>query len=336
MSPGVREPRRKPLVSIRRKWDVRAATQLLVSVIQRPERRYIEMERLDDLEAFLAIIERGSQAAASRHLRRPLQSLNRSLIALERAVGVELVKRTTRRSEPTEAGRIFYERIKSAVAEILQARSEAANVRGEVSGVGAPVVFASSYVAPIISRFLKLYPNVEIELRASDEQVDLLAEGLDVAVRIGESAGESLVARRLHALRVITFGTPSYFSEYGRPEHPKDLEGHHCILRAGPDVIDKWTFHVEGKPETVKVNGRFRTNSAAAIRAAAREGLGLARLPLWQVRDLVDEGELAVVLSEFETEGMPIQLVWPPTKAPLERMRRFVDFLSSGLQTDLL
>ena len=109
------------------------------------------MERLDDLEAFMAIVEKGSQAAASRHLRRPLQSLNRSLIALERAVGVELVKRTTRRSEPTEAGRMFYERIKPAVAEIIQARNEAANIRGEVSGplkVGAPVLFASSLRRP--------------------------------------------------------------------------------------------------------------------------------------------------------------------------------------------
>lgn len=295
------------------------------------------MERLDDLEAFLAIIEKGSQAAASRHLRRPLQSLNRSLIALERAVGVELVKRTTRRSEPTEAGRVFYQRIKPAVAEILEARSEAASIRGEVSGllkVGAPVVFASSYVAPIIGRFLKLYPNVEIELRASDEQVDLVAEGIDVAVRIGESVDESLVARRLHALRVVTFATPAYFAEHGRPEHPKDIGARHCILRAG--ASDKWTFSIEGKVETVKVSGRFCTNSAAAIRAAASEGLGLARLPLWQVRDLVDEGKVAVVLSEFETEAMPIQLVWPPTKAPLERMRRFVDFLANGLQTDLL
>jgi DNA-binding transcriptional LysR family regulator len=297
------------------------------------------MERLDDLEAFVAIIEKGSQAAASRHLRRPLQSLNRSLIALERAVGVELVKRTTRRSQPTEAGRLFYQRIKPAVAEILEAHNEAANIRGEVSGtlkVGAPVLFASSYIAPIVGRFLKLYPNAEIELRASDEQVDLLAGGLDVAVRIGESVDESLVARRLHALRVVTFATPSYFAEHGRPRHPGDLENHHCILRAGADVVDKWPFQIDGTPQAVKVSGRFRSNSAAAIRAAASEGLGVAQLPLWQIRESVDEGVLAIVLQEFEAEGMPIQLVWPPTKAPLERMRRFIDFLANGLKTDLL
>src|SRR5204862_4454353 len=140
----------------------RVARQSLDSVIHHLERRYVEVERLDDLEAFLAIIEKGSQAAASRHLRRPLQSLNRSLMALERALGVELVKRTTRRSEPTEAGRVFYERIKPAVAEIIAARAEAANLRGEISGslkIAAHILFASSYVAPIVSRFLKLYPH---------------------------------------------------------------------------------------------------------------------------------------------------------------------------------
>src|SRR3954465_168281 len=303
------------------------------------QQRYIELERLDDLEAFLAVIEKGSQAAASRHLRRPLQSLNRSLIALERALGVELVKRTTRRSEPTEAGRVFYERIKPAVAEIIAARAEAADLRGEISGslkVSAPVLFASSYVAPIVGRFLKLYPGVDVELRASDEQVDLAAEGLDIAVRIGDSADESLIARRLHALRVVIAGAPSYFAEHRQPQHPSDLAQHACILRVGAEVVDKWPFRIDGQHQSVRVHGRFHSNSAASIRAAASEGAGLARLPLWQVGDLVAQGALTIVLPEFETEGMPIQLVWPPTRAPLERVRRFVDFLAGSLKTDLL
>ena len=297
------------------------------------------MERLDDLEAFVAVVEKGSQAAAARHLRRPLQSLNRSLIALERAVGVELIKRTTRRSEPTEAGRMFYERIKPAVAEIIEARNEAANIRGEVSGplkIGAPLLFASSYVAPIIGRFLKLYPNVEIELKASDDQVDLVANGLDMAVRIGESIDEQLTARRLQALRVVTCGAPSYLAEHGTPKHPDELENHHCVLRAGTGGVDKWPFRIGGKLQKVGVSGRFHSNSAAAIRAVAGEGIGLAQLPLWQIREFVEQGTLAIVLVEFETEGMPIQLVWPPTKAPLERMRRFADFLANGLKTELL
>jgi len=297
------------------------------------------VERLDDLEAFVAVVEKGSQAAASRHLRRPLQSLNRSLIALERAVGVELVKRTTRRSEPTEAGKLFYERIKPAVAEIIEARNEAASIRAEVSGplkIGAPVLFASTYIAPIIGRFLKLYPKVEIELKASDDQVDLIAEGLDMAVRIGASVDEQLTARRLQALRVVTCGAPSYFAQHGIPKHPSELEHHQCVLRSGTGPSDKWPFRIGGKLQKVKVSGRFHSNSAAAIRAVAGEGIGLAQLPLWQIRELVEQGALAIVLPEFETEGMPIQLVWPPTKAPLERMRRFTDFLANGLKAELL
>ena len=198
-------------------------------------------------------------------------------MALERALGVELVKGMMRRSEPTEAGRVFYERIKPAVAAIIEARTEAASLRGEVLGplkIGAPILFASSYVAPIVSRFLKLYPNVEVELRASDEQADLVAEGLDIAVRIGDSADDSLIARRLHALRVVVVGAPSYFAEHGPPKHPGDLEQHNCILRAGTDVIDKWPFRVDGRLQSVKVHGRFRSNSAASIRAAASEGAG--------------------------------------------------------------
>ena len=198
------------------------------SVIHLPGKRYVEMERLDDLEAFVAIIEKGSQAAASRHLRRPLQSLNRSLMALERAVGVELVKRTTRRSEPTEAGRLFYQRIKPAVAEILEARNEAASIRGEVSGalkVGAPVLFAATYIAPIVSRFLKLYPNVEIELMASDEQVDLLAgrprrgrADRRVRRRVPGGAPTARDARRHSSEpRPISSNTVA-------PQHPSDLE----------------------------------------------------------------------------------------------------------------
>jgi len=140
----------------------------------------------------------------------------------------------------------------------------------------------------------------------------------------------------LHALRVVIVGAPSYFAEHRQPQHPSDLAQHACILRAGAEVVDKWPLRIDGRHQSVRVHGRFRSNSAASIRAAVREGAGLARLPLWQVGDLVAQGVLTIVLPEFETEGMPIQLVWPPTRAPLERVRRFVDFLAGSLKTDLL
>ena len=147
------------------------------------------MDRMDDLTAFLAIVEKGSQTAAARQLRRSLQSINRSLTAVERGVGVELISRTTRQSSPTEAGLAFYRRVKPALTEIVDAKLEAASRRGEASGllrIGAPVLFAPAHVAPAVCEFLERHPQVEIELKVSDRQVDLLEHGLDLAVRIRE------------------------------------------------------------------------------------------------------------------------------------------------------
>ena len=145
------------------------------------------MDRMDDLTAFVAIMERGSQTAAARHLRRSLQSINRSLAALERSVGVELITRTTRQSSPTEAGLTFYRRVKPALMEISEAKLEAASRRAEPSGllrIGAPVLFAPAYVVPAVCDFLQHNPQIEIELKVSDRQVDILEQGLDLAVRI--------------------------------------------------------------------------------------------------------------------------------------------------------
>ncbi|HEU0059149.1 MAG TPA: LysR substrate-binding domain-containing protein, partial [Hyphomicrobiaceae bacterium] len=173
------------------------------------------MHRLGDLEAFLAIVERGSQTAAARQLRRSLQSINRSLLALERSIGVELVRRTTRKSSPTEAGRTFYNRVHPAFQEIAAARLDAANRHAEPSGsmrLGAPVLFAPAYVVPAISDFMRSYPRVEIELKTSDRNVDLLEEGLDLAVRIRHLPDSRLRAQRLGELRVVTYAAPAYLA----------------------------------------------------------------------------------------------------------------------------
>lgn len=158
------------------------------------------MDRLDDLAAFVAIIEKGSQTAAARDLRRSLQSINRSLTALERGVGIALINRTTRQSTPTEAGLAFYRRVKPALIEINDAKREAADKRAEPSGllrVGVPVLFAPAFVAPVVCDFLERYPAVEVELKVSDRQVDLLEQGLDLAVRIREMPDSTLKARRI-------------------------------------------------------------------------------------------------------------------------------------------
>lgn len=297
------------------------------------------MERLDDLEAFLAIVEKGGQTAAARYLGRSLQSVGRSLAALERSVGIELVQRTTRRSAPTEAGLAFYQRVKPALAEIRDARLEAAERRAEPTGllrVGAPVLFAAAFVAPAVCDFMERHPGVEVELKASDRPVDLLAEGLDVAVRIRELADSTLRARRLGELRLVVFGAPAYFARHGRPRHPDDLARHACVVRLGDGNAEAWTFRVDGRRRTVRVSGRFRTDSTAAGHAVVARGLGIGFAPLWQIRDLVEAGRVEVVLQAFEGPGLPIHAVLPPSRILPAKSRLFVDLLAERLKGETL
>ncbi|MCO5082318.1 MAG: LysR family transcriptional regulator [Rhizobiaceae bacterium] len=295
------------------------------------------MERLDDLEAFLAIVEKGTQAAAARHLRRSLQSVNRSLAAIENAMSVQLIRRSTRRSEPTEAGLEFYNHVKPAFSKIMQARLQAASQQEHISGaltIGAPHLFATDYIAPAVCEFIDLYPRLDIELQASDEQVDLLDRNLDLAVRIGHSVDESLIARRVNSMRVVTFGALSYFAKHGKPMHPRDLVNHECVLRAAATIVDTWSFRIDGDDHPIKVQGRFRTNSATAMRAAVANGLGIGQLPYWQVRSLIEQGSAEIVLGSFEADRIPIQLAWSPARPPLERTRRFVEFLAARLKAE--
>jgi DNA-binding transcriptional LysR family regulator len=295
----------------------------------------MQMDRLEDLEAFLAVVEKGSLTAASRHLRRSLQSVSRSLAALERGVGVELVRRTTRQSSLTEAGRAFYNRVKPALTEINDAKLEVADARTQPSGllrIGAPILFAPAYVVPTINAFMERYPGIEIELKASDRMVNLLEDGLDIAVRIREMADSGLKAKRLGDLRVVAFGSPAYFSKHGCPKHPDDLTRHQCVLRQVQSTTESWTFQVSGRRKSIRVQGRFRTDSTAATHTAVAAGLGISLTPLWQIRELVDEGIVEVILEDFEDSKIPIHAVWPSSKIPPTKTRLFVDMLAARLK----
>ena len=294
------------------------------------------MDRLEDLEAFVAIVEKGSQTAAARHLRRSLQSINRSLAALERSVGIDLVRRTTRHSKITEAGRSFYDRIKPALMEINEAKLEAADARAEPAGrlrIGAPVLFAPAYVVPAIAAFMKRHRGIEVELKVSDRLVNLFEEGLDVAVRIREMPDSGLKARRLGELRVVAFAAPAYLARHGRPQHPDDLPRHQCVLRTPDGPADTWTFRVGGRRRTVRVKGRFRSDSTAAMHGAVASGLGIGFTPLWQVRSLVDDGAVEVILEDFEGAKIPIYAVWPAGKKAPAKTRLFVDELAARLKS---
>jgi DNA-binding transcriptional LysR family regulator len=297
--------------------------------------REVSVDRMDDLEAFLAIVEKGSQTAAAKYLRRSLQSIGRSLAALERSVGSELVRRSTRRSQPTEAGLALYHRLKPALLEINDAKREVASKRAEPFGVlriAAPVRFASAFVVPVICDFMQRYGQISVELKTSDRKVNLQEEDVDLAIRIRDLPDSGLRARRLAELRIVVFGAPAYLERHGRPRHPTELERHQCVVRnADPDGA-KWPFRIDGKREMVRVTGRFATDDAHAVHDAVAGGLGLGLAPAWQIQHLLDQGAVEIILEDFESAKLPVFAVSPSTKLPLAKTRLFVDMLATRLK----
>lgn len=297
------------------------------------------MDRVDDLQAFVAVIENGSLTAAARQLGRSLQSVSRSLVAVERDIGVELIRRTTRRLNPTQAGLALFRRLGAALAEIEAAKAEAANTRSEPKGLlrlTSSNAFAPLYLVPAISAFLAQYPAVDIELELSDHYTDLVAEGFDLAIRIGELPSSSLKARRLASLRRVVFAAPAYFAKRGRPRTPEALRDHECIVRTAALDGNAWPFRIDGRVRKVKVGGRFRTSGAIAANEAAVRGLGIANAPLWQVRHLVDGGALELTLTGFEPSPVPLHAVWPATPVLPAKTQLFVDFLAARLKQERL
>jgi DNA-binding transcriptional LysR family regulator len=295
------------------------------------------MSRIEDFEAFIAIVENGSLTAAATSLQRSLQSVSRSLAALEEDVGIELLQRTTRGSSASEAGLNFYERVKSAIAEINDAKLAAARGIAEPAGelrISAPVLFGPSYLVPVITNFMAQYPQVRVDLELSDSFVDLAAEKFDLAVRIGDLPDSSLRARRLGTLRRVVFAAPSYLARHGVPESPSDLARHSCIVRTVDSRPGLWRFTVDGKPHSVIVRGAFRSNTMSAIYAAVTHGLGLGYSPLWQIKELVDTGKVRIVLEAFEPTPVPIHVLWQDSASVPAKVRSFIDLLVSGLRLD--
>jgi len=297
------------------------------------------MDRLDDLEAFLTIMETGSQSAAARQLGRSLQAINRSLLALEESLGVVLIQRTTRRSRPTEAGLAFHARVRPAYREIIEARRDVMARGREPSGllrIAAPALFAPTFVAPAVCEFMRRHPRVEIDLHASDRPVKLLEDGFDLAVRIRELPDSTLKARRLGTLRTVVFGSPGYFAEHGRPRHPEDLLHHQCVVRITETGGESWPFRIDGRHKSLRMHGRFRTDSAATLAAAVAGGAGIGLAPFWQIRGLLDHKIVEIILEPFEAARLPIQAVMLPAMTPHDRVRLFADLLAARLKTEAL
>lgn len=290
------------------------------------------MDRLDELAIFVAIIDTGSLAGAARQLRRSRPAVTRALAALEERAGVRLIARTTRQLMATEAGRELTASARNILAEYEASLSgvTAAPMRGLIR-VTAPLAFGRRHVTPIVAEFLDLHPGIQVELVLADRNLDLIEEGLHVAVRIGPLPNSRLVARKVGEVRRVLVAAPAYLERRGVPQRPADLSGHDTIasIAAGQTLL--WRFG-GGREATVQVSPRLIVNEVESVLIAARSGRGLARALSYQVAPDIEAGTLVRLMQDWEPPASPVQLVVPSGQHIQPKVRAFLDHAAGRLQ----
>lgn len=294
------------------------------------------MDRLDELAVLTAILDAGSLAGAAKRLRRSASAVTRLLAVLEERVGLRLVERTTRRLAPTEAGSALAERARALLADYNLAVRETASRQdaplGGTLAVTAPFVFGRRHVAPVAATFLDQHPGLRLELVLSDRNVDLIEEGIDVAVRIGQLDDSSLITRRVGVVRRLTVASPAYLARRGAPCTPADLGEHDIVWTSDRTRPAEWRFGSDRGQNIVRFAPRVTVNDVEATLIALREGRGIGRTLSYQVADDLAAGRLVRLLRDFEPDDLPVQLLVPSARHMPPKVRAFLDHAVAELQ----
>ena len=295
------------------------------------------MDRLAALKAFAKVAETQSFSEAARRLRQSKSAVSRHVAALEADLGARLFHRTTRSLTLTEAGRGYFARATRILADLEEADASVSQLQAAPRGrlrVNAPMSFGFLHLAPALGDFLTLYPEVELDVALTDRFIDLIDEGVDVAVRIGTLTDSSLVARRLASVRRVLCASPDYLKARGVPQTPDDLKGHDCLSNTNINITREWRFiHPDGKPSDTKpwpveVKGRMSANSGDMLRVAALRGHGFVHLPTFIVGDDLKAGTLVSVLEPYISQDLTLNAVYPTARHLSPKVRAFVDFLA--------
>jgi DNA-binding transcriptional LysR family regulator len=285
------------------------------------------MDRLEAMQAFVAVAELRGFAPAARKLKLSPSGVTRLIAALEEHLGARLLQRTTRQVTLTDAGARYLERARRILADVEEAEGAVEGERTRPSGrlvVSAPFGFGRLHVSPVMSAYLKRFPEVAGELRLSDRLINLVEEGVDLAVRIGHLADSTLVARHVGEMRRIVVASRAYLNRHGEPATPEAIAAHETIhFGAAPD----WRF-VEGSREIrLTPVPRLLTNSADAAIQHAEAGGGLTRVMAYQAQEALSRGRLKIILAKFEQPPLPIHIVYPTSRLLSAKVRTFIDLV---------
>jgi DNA-binding transcriptional LysR family regulator len=290
----------------------------------------------EDMRIFVATVDARNFTAAASRLSLSKQFVSRRVMALEEALGVQLLIRNTRKLAVTELGQEFYERARRILGEVEDAEQAMSLRRAGPRGllrVSAPMSFGMMHLSPLVAMFLRENGDVRFDMELSDRTVDVVGEGFDMAIRIGVLPDSTLVAQKLVDVRMVACCSPGYARRRGTPAVPAELARHACLLYGHGGAIS-WDFVVDGAVQGVEVHGPLRANNGDLIRDAAVAGLGIVRLPDFIVADALRSGQLVPVLEDFLPGATSVYAVYPQHRQSSVTIRAFVEFLRAQLRKE--
>jgi DNA-binding transcriptional LysR family regulator len=289
------------------------------------------MDRFDAMQALVAVADLQGFAPAARKLGLSPSAVTRLIAALEDHLGARLLQRTTRSVTLTDVGARYLERARRILADVEEAEGSAQDERARPGGrlvVSAPIGFGRLHVSPVMTAYLMRYPEVSGELRLSDRMINLVEDGVDLAIRIGHLADSSLVARHVGEMRRIVVASNDYLERRGEPKLPEAIESHETIQFGATAAPPDWRFVDDGREIRVACTPRFVTNSADAAIQYAEQGGGLTWVLAYQAAEAIKAGRLRIVLAKFERPPLPIHIVYPTSRLLSAKVRTFIDVVT--------
>lgn len=294
------------------------------------------MDKLACMHAFVTVVEANGFSSAARKSGTSKALLSKYVAQLEVQLDTRLLQRTTRHVSPTEVGRAYYERCLPLLEELDELESVVHDIHTTPTGelkISAPTSFAELHLMDIVAEFSRRYPEIRINMTLTDRQVDIVSDGIDLALRIGNLTDSSLVARRLATLHTVAYASPEYLTHHGEPKQPNDLLQHRCIIDTNIKEANHWRFTKNTNQDSVSVSASHYINSAIAVRELVLANMGIAISPFFVVSEDIQSGRLKLVLQDYEIHSFGLYAVYSHRRHLSAKVQLFIELLSERLST---
>ena len=293
------------------------------------------VDKLNAMAIFVRVVERGSFSAVAREMQTSQPTISKVLKALETGLGGKLIARSTRQLSLTDEGQRYYNECRQILAAVDAAEHSFQSGKERIAGplrIGSSVSFGRLQIAPRLAQFLERHPGIEIDLQLSDQNQDLVSEGLDVTFRIGELNDSGLIARHIGTTHRVTVAAPAYLKKHGQPHTPAELGGHNCLQFNLLNSQNLWVFEKNNRRHEVRIKGNAQSNNSEAIREMVLGGLGIALSPVWLFSEDLKAGRVTAILQDYTAQSLPMHAVSPANRRQSARVKAFVDYMSQALE----